>query len=225
MEAPPAEVEPTDHDRDGSGRSDGWLAGAGDGTDPDRHVHVVLLGLPGAGTSTVGRLLAHELHRPYVDHDSIVDLEHDRPNETGDETGAGTGAGGADRDPRGGDPDLDALRRVLATHGSVVYGAGCHVARSARPEDLADAYVVWLDASPEVVADRIGRRDHPALGPEPLQALREMVATLGRKTRDMCDLEVSVDDARPDEAADQIRRAWRSHVDELVSRDRQGRVP
>ena len=206
MEAPPAEVEATDHDRDGSGRSEDWLAGAGDGTDPDRHVHLVLMGLPGAGTSTVGRLLAHELHRPYVDHDSIVGLQHDgRPDDTPD-------------------ADLDALRRVLATHGSVVYGAGCHVARRVRREDLADAYVVWLDASPEVVADRIGGRDHPALGSEPLHALREMAATLGRRTSELCDLRVPVDDARPDQAADQIHRAWRRHVDDLVSRGRQGRV-
>lgn len=215
MEAPAADAGPTDHDRGRSGRSDSWRAGTGDGTDPDRHVHLVVFGLPGAGTSTVGRLLAHELNRPYVDHDSVVGLDHGR---RGDESQPDAGDRGDD------DADLDVMRRVLRTHGSVVYGAGCHVARRARPEDLAAAYVVWLDASPEVVADRLGGRGHPVLGAEPLPALREMAATVGRKTSEMSDLRIPVDDARPDEAADQIRRAWRRHVDELVSDPPQGRV-
>lgn len=214
MEAPPAEVEPADRDRGGSGRADRWLAGTGDGTDPDRHVHVVVLGLPGVGTSTIGRLLAHELHRPYVDHDSVVGLDRDQRDDEADASDASEGEC---------DADLDALRRVLATHGSVVYGVGCHVAQRARPEDLADAYVVWLDAAPEVVVDRLGRRGHPALGAEPLNALREMAATVAPRFREMCDLLVSLDDADPDEAADEIRRAWRRHVDELASRPGQDR--
>lgn len=209
MQAPPAGGEPTHDDRHGSARDDRWLAGTGDGTDPDRHVHVVVLGLPGVGTSTVGRLLANRLQRPYVDHDSIVGLGRDRPLDASDD----------DRDA-----DLDALRRVLAAHGSVVYGAGGHVAERARPEDLAGAYVVWLDAAPDVIADRIGRRVHPVLGPDPRRALSEMDATLAPKARAMCDLQISVDDDGPDEAAEQIRRAWRRHVDELAGGAEQGRA-
>lgn len=220
MEAPPAEVEPAGQDRGAAGRADCWLAGTGDGTDPERHVHVVLLGLPGAGTSTIGRLLAHELHRPYVDHESIVGLGRDRDDDPDDDDEERAADDRADDDDR--DADLDALRRVLGTHGSVVYGAGADVARCARPDDLADAYVVWLDASPEVVVDRLGNRVHPLLGPQPLSALREMAATLGPKGREMCDLRVQVDTAAPAEATEQIRRAWRQHVDDVVSRAHQG---
>ena len=53
-----AGIDPDEHGR--SGRTERWLAGTGDGTDLDRHVHVLVLGLPGAGTTTVARLLARE---------------------------------------------------------------------------------------------------------------------------------------------------------------------
>jgi len=35
--------------------------------------HVVLVGLPGAGKSTVGRALAKQLHRPFLDFDSEIE--------------------------------------------------------------------------------------------------------------------------------------------------------
>ena len=43
---------------------------------PDRHVidrHVILVGLMGAGKSTVGLLLADGLGRPFVDTDEVVE--------------------------------------------------------------------------------------------------------------------------------------------------------
>lgn len=207
---PPAtQVEPEDHDQSEPGRGDRWLAGTGDGTDPDRHVHVVVLGLPGVGTSTIGRRLAHELQRPYVDHDSIVALEREQSG---------------DRPDGSADTDLVALRRVLATHGSVVYAAGGQVADRADPADLADAYVVWLDAAPEVVADRLGGREHPVLGAEPLPALSELAAALDARADELADLRVAVDECDPADATERIRKAWRRHVDELISTGRNGRV-
>lgn len=186
-----------------SSRAAHWLAGTGDGADLERHVHLVVFGLPGSGTSTVGRLVAHELQRPYVDHDSIVALGRDDAN------------GSAVDDP---DEDHAAVCRVLGTHASVVYGLGGHVVEHLAPADLEDAYLVWLDASPEVVADRIGEREHPALGPEPLPALRSLAARLEPVVGELCDLRVDIDHTEPADAAEQIRRAWRRHVDEVESR-------
>lgn len=204
MEAtsPPEPVRPTERGR--SGDAD-WLAGTGDGTDPDRHVHMVVLGPPGAGSSTVGRMVAHELHRPYVDHDSVVGLGRDPGGDDGS---------GADDD---GTHDIEVLRRVLATHGSVVYGAGGRVAEQVRPDDVAGAYLVWLDASPEVVVDRLGDREHPVLGPDPLGALRAYMARVDPRLRERADLTVSVDDVEPAVATERIRQAWRRHVDEIES--------
>ncbi len=197
-ETPPlGGFEKPDHER--TGRDAGWRAGTGDGTDPDRHVHVVVLGLPGAGTSKVGRLLAHHLQRPYVDHDAVVGLSSDDVPD------------GASR------RDVDALRRVLGTDHSVVYGVGGHVVEQIGRDDLDGAYVVWLDADPEMIAARLDTSEHPVLGAEPLSALREMAARLEPVVRELADLRISVDQVDPETAAEQIRLAWRRHVDEIES--------
>jgi shikimate kinase len=198
--SPSVHAEPRGRSR----RAEHWSAGARDAADLDRHVHLVVLGLPGAGTSTVGRLVAHQLQRPYVDHDSIVAL-------------------GRDDDPPDArvvdepDADVAAVRRVLGTHASVVYGVGGHVVERLAPADLDDAYIVWLDATPEVVAGRIGEREHPALGPEPLPTLRALADRLDPVVADLCDLRVDIDHTEPEVAADQILCAWRHHVDEVES--------
>lgn len=207
MEAttPPAEVEPGADERHRSHADDEWRAGTGDGTDPDRHVHLVVLGLPGVGTTTVGRMLAHELQRPYVDHESVVGLCRERSAQAS-ETAAE-------------DPELDALRRVLSAHNSVVYAVGAEILGRVPADDLADAYVVWLDASPEDIAERVGRREHPVLGPEPLSALRRLAATVEPRIDELVDLRVATAAAvSPEAVTDRIRRAWRRHVDEVTSR-------
>ena len=200
-----AGVDPGGHGR--SGRAERWLAGTGDGTDLDRHVHVLVFGLPGAGTTTVARLVAHDLQRPYVDHDSIPALDRDDGSDGTD--GRGTAA-----------CDAEALRRVLATHGSVVYGVGAHVIERVDPDDLADAYVVWLDSAPEAVVERLDGREHPALGAEPLHELRELATRLGPKVGELSDLRVDIDRVGPAAAAEEICRAWRRHVDEVESHRR-----
>src|SRR5256885_16161425 len=41
--------------------------------------HIVLIGLPGAGKSTVGRMLAERLHAGYVDIDTILIRKEGKP--------------------------------------------------------------------------------------------------------------------------------------------------
>ena len=41
--------------------------------------HLVLIGLPGAGKSTVGRMLAEKLHTGYVDIDSVLIRKEGKP--------------------------------------------------------------------------------------------------------------------------------------------------
>lgn len=196
-----------------------WQACTGEGADLERHVHLVVFGLPGAGTSTIGRLVAHELQRPYVDHDSIVALGRDDADDNDADEPAADDA--APDDP---DEDHAAVCRVLGTHASIVYGIGGHVVEHLAPADIEDAYLVWLDASPEVTVDRIGEREHPALGPEPLPALRSLAARLDPVARDLCDLRVDIDHIEPADAAERIRSAWRHHVDELGTQQRSRRV-
>src|SRR5207244_7673165 len=41
--------------------------------------HIVLIGLPGAGKSTVGKMVAERLHTAFVDIDSILNRKEGKP--------------------------------------------------------------------------------------------------------------------------------------------------
>ena len=118
---------------------------------------IVLVGLMGAGKSTVGRRLATRLGLPFVDADTEI------------ETAAGMSI--PDIFERFGEPSFrDGEKRVIAT------GGGAFVDPDTRAAILARGFAVWLDAKPAVLADRVSRRDtRPLLrGRDPLAVLEEL---------------------------------------------------
>ena len=112
---------------------------------------VVLVGLMGAGKSTVGRRLAKRLGLPFVDSDVAI------------EDAAGFSA--AEVFERFGEDDFrDGERRLVArlVEGDVrviATGGGAYVDPRTRELLNERAITVWLDAPVEVLADRTGRRD------------------------------------------------------------------
>lgn len=128
---------------------------------------IVLVGLMGAGKSTVGRRLARRLGLPFVDSDSAI------------EEAAGTTA--AELFERYGEHDFrDGERRLVArlvdgTVRVIATGGGAFVDPRTR-ELLNDrAITVWLDAPVEVLAERTGRRDT-----RPLLRRGDRASTLAR---------------------------------------------
>ncbi|WP_277923004.1 shikimate kinase [Sphingomonas sp. CARO-RG-8B-R24-01] len=129
---------------------------------------IVLVGLMGAGKSTVGRRLAGRLGLPFVDADTEI------------ENAAGMSI--PDIFERFGEPYfrdgerrviarlMDGERRVIAT------GGGAFVDERTRESILAHGFAIWLDAKPAVLADRVSRRDtRPLLrGRDPLAVLEEL---------------------------------------------------
>ena len=128
----------------------------------------MLVGLMGAGKSTVGRRLAARLGLPFVDADAEIE--------------AAAGMSIPDIFDRFGEPYfrdgerrviarlMDGERRVIAT------GGGAFVDPETRAAILSRGYAVWLDAAPTVLADRVSRRDtRPLLrGREPLAVLEDL---------------------------------------------------
>ena len=112
---------------------------------------IVLVGLMGAGKSTVGRRLARRLGLPFVDSDAAI------------EDAAGYSA--AEMFERFGEAEFrDGERRLVARliDGEVrviATGGGAFVDPRTRRLLNERAITVWLDAPVEVLAERTGRRD------------------------------------------------------------------
>ena len=112
---------------------------------------IVLVGLMGVGKSTVGRRLAARLRLPFVDADEEI------------ETAAGMTI--AEIFERFGEHYFrDGERRVIARlmdgHAKVIAtGGGAFVNDQTRALILGEATAIWLDAAPDVLAERVKRRD------------------------------------------------------------------
>ncbi len=129
---------------------------------------IVLIGLMGAGKSTVGRRLAARLRLPFVDADNEIE--------------AAAGMSIADIFERFGEAHFrDGERRVIArlidgTPKVIATGGGAFINDDTRALILEQAVAIWLDADAAVLADRVKRRDtRPLLrGKDAKQVLLEL---------------------------------------------------
>jgi shikimate kinase len=121
---------------------------------------IVLVGMMGAGKSSIGRRLAARLNIPFVDADTEI------------EKAAGMSI--ADIFARHGEADLlDGGPQVLATGGGAVMNADTRAAIKAK------GVSIWLTAEVDVLMRRIHKRKHerPMLqAADPAARLRELLA-------------------------------------------------
>lgn len=123
-------------------------AGGGSGSDPARTGRVALIGLRGAGKSTLGRMLADDLAAPFVELDRVV------------ETIAGCGVGeihslyGAAAFRR---YEVRALEDTVASHPRAVIATGGGLVTEPATFDflLARCFTVWLRAAPDEHMKRV----------------------------------------------------------------------
>lgn len=131
---------------------------------------IVLIGLMGAGKTTVGKRLAQRLNLPFVDADHEIE--------------AAAGMTITDIFAKFGEPHFrDGERRVIArlidgTPKVIATGGGAFMQADTRTLILDRATAIWLDAEPAVLADRVRRRDtRPLLRDrDPLEVLTELAA-------------------------------------------------
>ncbi len=129
--------------------------------------NVVLIGMPGAGKSTVGVVLAKKLGYQFIDSDLVIQekygkLLHDLIEENGVE-----GFWKIENDVNA---SLDTRRSVIATGGSVVYGRGAmdHLREIGR--------VIYLKLPFEEVAERLGDLSARGVTLMPGQTLADLFA-------------------------------------------------
>jgi shikimate kinase len=133
--------------------------------------HIVLIGLPGAGKTTIGRMVAERLHAGFVDIDNVLIRKEGKPiamifAEKGEQ---------AFRDMER--KEVDA---ALANEPAVIApGGGWAAQPGALDGARSRGYVVYLKARAEVAAGRAelsGTR--PVLmGDDPLARMRELFTT------------------------------------------------
>ncbi|MDC4233348.1 3-dehydroquinate synthase [Actinomyces sp. B33] len=159
---------------------------------------VVLVGLPGAGKSKVGRLVAADLGAPHVDTDALVEAE---AGMSVAEVFASEGEEGfRAREAR-------AVERALGMRAVVSLGGGAVVTPRVR-ELLAGHDVVHLDVEHDELVRRTSRASHrPLLRDDPAGALRRLRAERSPLYEQVETLRLRSDSGPARDVADRILEA------------------
>jgi len=163
--------------------------------------HIVLVGMMGAGKSSVGRALARRLDRALLDSDEMVE---EREGRTVREIWSDDG-----------EPAFRKLEAavladaIAAPTPSIVAAAGGVVLSEANRAVLKGdgAHVVWLLADVELLLDRVRNGMHrPLLDEDPEGTLRAMYEERADLYQDVADAIVSVDHRSINDVAGAVLR-------------------
>jgi shikimate kinase len=183
------------------------LSSPGPIAERSRGKRVLLVGMMGAGKSTVAALLAARLGWPVIDTDTIVERQ---AGSTVAEIFARDGEEVFRAAEAGAIAGLRAGQEPL-----VVSVGGGAVVSEANREALREAgTIVWLRASPATLAARVGTgRSRPLLsrsGLDPQSALAQLAVEREGYYQAAADLVVDVDNTSAIEAADRVMTALAS---------------
>jgi shikimate kinase len=129
---------------------------------------VVLVGMMGAGKSTVGRRLSARLRLPFRDADSEIELAH--AGMTIPEIFAAHG------EPYFRDGEARVIARLLDSGPTVLAtGGGAFMREETRSRIRSQAVSIWLKADADVIMRRVKRR-----ADRPLLQTADPAATIGR---------------------------------------------
>jgi shikimate kinase len=172
--------------------------------------HLILVGLPGAGKTTIGRLVAAELRAPFVDLDQAIERRAGKsiPRLFAE------GGEGAFRTLERAEMDI-----ALAAPESVIAAGGGWAAQPGNLEAAAGrALTVYLQVTPEVAAARAAMSEVPSqmsdsrpllAGGEVPTRMRELLSK--RRTRyERCDVTVSANPDAPGAVALEVAELARS---------------
>jgi shikimate kinase len=166
--------------------------------------HIVLVGMMGAGKTTIGRALAVNRGWEFVDSDAQVEAVAGRTvaeiwaaeGEQGFRTLESTAL-------------LEALTAqqptvIAAAGGTVLDPANCEALAAHRP-------VIWLRADPTTLAARLGEgTGRPLLANDPASALHALAAERAPFYVKVADITIDVDERQPADVVEAIEAALRA---------------
>jgi shikimate kinase len=162
---------------------------------PPPEKNITLIGMPGAGKSTVGVVLAKKLSLAFVDTDILIQARHGRSlQDILDSDGYKVLRQLEEEEIL----HLQARNSVIATGGSAVYSVRAmeHLQRIST--------IVFLDLPYTDICRRIHDFDTRGIACAPEQSFEELYAERVRLYRVYADVAVNAPDATQDEVADSI---------------------
>ena len=158
---------------------------------------VLLVGMMGAGKTTVGKSLAVTLGWPYLDNDELLARAVGKDTRRVQEEDGELALRRA---------ESAALTMALTMPGPLIAGVAGGVVTNPLDCDRlrAGGFVVWLRGSIRTLAERVQGTDRPWLDDDPQQALSELYAGRAHLYESIATMVVDVDDLPPSGIAEQI---------------------
>ena len=167
--------------------------------------HLVLVGLMGAGKTTVGERCAERLTRPFVDTDDVVEAMARRSvREIFAEEGESTFRA----------LERDAVRDATGSPAAAVIacGGGAVLDPDNRRRLRATGTVIWLRADPAVLAERVDADgvERPLLARGAVATLERLAVVRAAAYEAIADAVVDTDGHTVDEVADEVLGVYRA---------------
>ena len=167
---------------------------------------IVLVGMMGAGKSTIGRRLAARLHIPFLDADNEIETAH-----------AGTTIAeifAAHGEPYFRDGEARVLARLLESGPSVLAtGGGAFMRQDTRDRISHKGVSIWLDVEADVILRRVKRRaDRPLLQTaDPAATIEKLIAERS-PVYGLADLTIASRDVVHEKIVDECIEALHAHL-------------
>ena len=160
-----------------------------------------LIGMMGAGKSAVGPVVAGRLGVPFVDLDELVAAG---AGGSIDAVFAAEGEAGFRRRER------EAVAQAAGRAAVVACGGGVVLSPESVARMRGSGLVVWLDAPPEVLRERVGKGEgRPLLADGPGGRLEEILEARRPAYSAAAHYRVATAGLTPEEVAEEVVRLWK----------------